>query len=488
LDAVIKSWSTNSYENTTNSMIKLENSYKKLPPLFHKEALPEKVPSTELIFFNHALAKDLNLDFSNYSDVELAEYFSGNRVFESSTPIALGYAGHQFGGFSPQLGDGRAILLGESEGKDIQLKGSGRTFYSRRGDGKSALGPVIREYIVSEAMHQLGVPTTRALAAVSTGELVQRETVLKGGVFTRVAKSHLRIGTFEYAASKNDLASLTKLADYAIERLYPELKNTEDQYLQFFRRVGERYLSLVSKWMGLGFIHGVMNTDNSSISGETLDFGPCAFMDEFNFNQVFSSIDEGGRYRYSNQPNIALWNLSSLGNCLVALVNSDQKTAIKILQAELEKLQTFYLQEWVKVMGKKLGILNPTLEDKTLIESWLNELQSNHLDFTHAHLSLIQKLSENKLPETEFDKNWKLRIKSQDLVLTEELMRKSNPVYIPRNHLVEKAIALAYEGDYSFAQELMDVLSNPYQKQTGREEFFEAPGNAQKEYKTFCGT
>ncbi len=469
-------------------MISLSNSYLKLPELFFKEAIPEKVPSPSLLFFNHELAKELKLDLSNLSENDLVEIFSGNQIIPNTTPIALGYSGHQFGGFSPQLGDGRAILLGESAGKDIQLKGSGRTFYSRRGDGKSALGPVIREYIVSEAMYKLGIPTSRALAAISTGEKVRRETIIDGGVFTRVASSHLRIGTFEYAASKGDLIALQQLADYAIARLYPELINVENKVLQFFKKVGERYLSLVAQWMGVGFIHGVMNTDNSSISGETLDFGPCAFMDTFSFNQVFSSIDEGGRYRYSNQASIALWNLSSFGNCLVGIVNPNRETSIKLLQETLEGFQSHYIHEWVNVMAKKLGILDPIASDQELIEKWLNYLETNHLDYTNAHVSLIKLVDQKVVPEDLFYQNWKSRIQSQDIIETQNLMRKNNPIYIPRNHLVEKAIAGAYEGNYDFAKELIKVLSNPYSEQLGYEEFSRAPGPEQKDYQTFCGT
>lgn len=472
-------------------MTSLISSYTKLPSLFFKDQYPEKVPYPDLLFFNHELARELNFEASSLSDEDLANIFSGNRLLENTRPIALAYAGHQFGHFVPQLGDGRALLIAEMNNRDVQLKGSGRTFFSRRGDGKSALGPVVREYIVSEAMHALGIPTTRALAAVATGEMVQRQTMQAAGVFTRVAKSHLRVGSFEFLKAQGDEESLKKLTDYAVERLMPELGSLEDKYLQFFRKVSRDYLSLIAQWMGVGFIHGVMNTDNSSISGETIDYGPCAFMDDFNFNQVFSSIDQNGRYRYAHQPHIGMWNLSSLANCLTALV------PVKDLEDELSLLPSFFEDQWLKVMGKKLGVISIGKEVKPLIESWLQYLQKHQLDFTNSYSSLQNLVGEFNpegngfVVDSEFNKFldlWKNQIQSQDITETKKIMSQSNPIYIPRNHLVEKAIEFSYAGDYSFAKELMSVLAHPYTFQEGKEDFARSPGKMQSGYKTFCGT
>lgn len=472
-------------------MTSLLSSYTNLPPVFFKDQNPEKVPHPTLLFFNHKLAQELSFETSSWSDEDLAQIFSGNRLLENTRPIALAYAGHQFGHFVPQLGDGRALLIAEINNRDVQLKGSGRTFFSRRGDGKSALGPVVREYIVSEAMHHLGIPTTRALAAVATGEMVQRQTMQAAGVFTRVAKSHLRVGSFEFLKAQGDEESLKKLTDYAIERLMPELGSLEDKYLQFFRKVSRNYLSLIAQWMGVGFIHGVMNTDNSSISGETIDYGPCAFMDDFNFNQVFSSIDQNGRYRYAHQPHIGMWNLSSLANCLTALVS------VKDLEDELSLLPSFFEDQWLKVMGKKLGVISIGKEVKPLIESWLQYLQKHQLDFTNSYSSLQNLVGEFNpegngfVVDSEFNKFldlWKNQIQSQDITETKKIMSQSNPIYIPRNHLVEKAIELSYAGDYSFAKELMSVLARPYTFQEGKEAFAHSPGKMQSGYKTFCGT
>lgn len=494
----------------------MQSSYTRLPNLFFQEQNPEPVSKPELLLFNTSLASELGLDLDPNDRETLAQYFSGARRFENSTPLALAYSGHQFGHFNPRLGDGRAHLIGEWKGFDLQLKGSGRTAYSRRGDGKSALGPVIREYIVSEAMHALGIHTTRSLAAVSTGEIVYREEPRAGGILTRVARSHLRIGSFEFAKIQKDETSVKVLADYAIARLYPELLSEtgieaeNERALLFFRKVSENYLSLVANWMGVGFIHGVMNTDNASISGETLDFGPCAFMDTFSFNRFFSSIDENGRYRYGNQMKIALWNLSSLAHCLATLIHPDPKAVEKVLAEEFKNLENFAQKNWCEVMGRKLGLIEITSQDTPLIQEWLKILEENELDFTHAHLFLSDEISPRKPSANDFlthpafvpfselkDKNsnfttflatWRSRIAGQDLNLTHELMSKSNPVYIPRNHLVEKAIGAAYEGKLEFARELIEVLKNPFQKQKGREELFLAPGPEQHQYQTFCGT
>ena len=472
------------------------SSYLRLPSQFFELTSAEPVTHPELLFFNHSLAKTLRLNIDDFSSSDLAFIFSGQKLLQDSTSLALAYSGHQFGHFNPSLGDGRALLLGEMNGFDIQLKGSGRTRYSRRGDGKSALGPVIREMILSEAMHALQIPTTRALAAVGTGEKVYRETLLSAGIYTRVAKSHLRIGTFEYAKIQNNKNLLIQLTQYAIERLYPEMKSDPDQVLLFFKKVSQNYLKLVNQWLGVGFIHGVMNTDNAAISGETLDYGPCAFMDEFSFDRHFSSIDENGRYRYQAQPHIALWNLSSLAHCLSELIHPDANEVKKILESEFHKLEKLNRELWICTMGNKLGILLPEEKDFKLIHEWLTLLETHHLDFTQAHFKLNEILVNDlqvqnhffPAPFSNFFKLWKERIRHQNEIETLIILLKVNPIYIPRNHLVENAIVSAYEGNMQPAFELMKVLENPFQLQKGKDAYLTPPGVEQRNYRTFCGT
>lgn len=476
--------------------MKFSNTYINLPNHFYAQSRPAQFLSPVLIALNQELAQELSFDFLNYSTEDLAQIFSGQKILDGSHFISLAYAGHQFGHFVPSLGDGRAILLGEVLGKsqrryDVQLKGPGATPFSRKGDGRSALGPVIREYIVSEAMHRLGVPTTRALAAVLTGELVHREESVPGGVFTRVASSHMRIGTFEYFASRGDVEGLKTLLDYAINRHYPDKTDA----LGFFEAVVKNQVSLVSHWMSLGFIHGVMNTDNMSISGETIDYGPCAFMDHFNFNQVYSFIDRNGRYAYLNQPNILVWNLSRLADCLVPLVDEEQKTAIEKLTAVLTQAQSLMKEAFYHRIGKKLG-LSPelSLQSVDIISNWLEYLNAEKIDFTLGFRKLSELVSGLKnttdsfYPETPLYQNF--LSKWQKLVSTESasLMDQTNPLYIPRNHQVERAISAALNGDYRVFHEINKLLQNPYVEQEGFSHYTLPPQEEEKIKNTFCGT
>jgi len=479
-------------------MFNFDNTYIKLPNNFYQESLPESFSKPELIVFNKELAlSTLGLKETQVSDETLANFFSGQKLMEGSEPIAIAYAGHQFGNFVPQLGDGRAVLIGEvtnDEGKrfDLQLKGSGQTYFSRGGDGKSSLGPVIREYIVSEAMHYLGVPTTRALAAVTTGDLVYRESALPGGVFTRVASSHIRIGTFEYFAARNELDSIEELTRYAINRHYPEIKNDKEIYLSFLKVVAEAQSNLVAKWMSLGFIHGVMNTDNMSISGETIDFGPCAFIDNFSFDRVFSSIDRHGRYAYNNQINIAKWNLYRLAECFIPLIDKDQTTAIKKLENTLKSITPIYEANWLKEMRKKFGLSIEDNSDETLINEFLKYLEEEDLDFTLSFRALSEDhttLKQSVLRDN-FIKNWQDRISKEDYTFekAKEMMLKNNPVFIPRNHQVERAIQEALSGEYKIFHELNDVLQRPFLDQENFSQYKVAPLPNERIQATFCGT
>jgi len=469
-------------------MIKSNNSYSELPEAFFKEIMPSSAISPELLAFNSQLAKELQLDLEKSTPSELAKLFSGLDLFPNSKPIALAYAGHQFGNFVPQLGDGRAVLLGEvisieGERFDIQLKGSGQTPFSRRGDGRSSLGPVIREYIVSEAMNALGVPTTRALAAVTTGEMVFREEELPGGIFTRVASSHLRIGTFQYFASRQDITNLKILADYAIERHYPD-----STYLSFFEKVCHNQARLIAHWMSIGFIHGVMNTDNMSISGETIDYGPCAFMDIFKADQVYSFIDRQGRYAYNNQIQIAQWNLTRLAECLIPLIDDDSQEAIKKLEAVLATLPTVFENEWLKKMRFKLGLLDEMEEDGPLIVDFLNDLQVRGQDFTNSFRNLSSQLEQKDAFPILM--RWRERVRSQSLSTQEIIdhLDATNPANIPRNHLIEKAIQLGLTGDYTLFNRLNEVYQSPFTIQSGCEDLQKPPEVHEIIQNTFCGT
>jgi len=504
-----KSYRMQSTAVTRSHFAGLESTYRKLPEKFFQDCHPARVPQPQLIRFNHELAEYLGLHLQGLNDAELASYFSGNMLFADAAPIAMAYAGHQFGSFVHQLGDGRAILLGEvvtNEGKryDIQLKGSGRTKWSRGGDGKSALGPVIREYIVSEAMHALGVPTTRALAMVTTGEAVLRQTgQLPGGILTRVASGYIRIGTFEYFLARGDMEAITQLADYAISRHFPDAAGETNPYLSFFKGVCDRQATLVAKWMQLGFIHGVMNTDNTSICGETIDYGPCAFMDEYAPDTVFSSIDAQGRYRYGNQGSIILWNLNSLGNCLLHLFADDLDTAHQLCTDILEDTEQLFLQNIQQVMLHKLGLQTVEKEDIELVRSYLEILHNQNVDYTLGFRYLADNVNGNTLsgrysalfrhPEklTGWMQQWKKRL-AREPCASEDIasfMNSTNPLYIPRNHRVEKAIRLA-EQENSFAEvhRLVDILQRPFTEQPDTAEYMVPPKPEERVLQTFCGT
>jgi uncharacterized protein YdiU (UPF0061 family) len=489
-------------------MINFDNSYSKLPDIFFERINPVAVKKPSLIQFNKSLAKEIGLNLEKKENL-FSEIFSGNKILKGSEPIALAYAGHQFGHFVPQLGDGRAILLGEiinNDGRrfDIQLKGSGQTRYSRGGDGRAPLGPVIREYIISEAMHALDIPTTRSLAIVATGEMVSRETLLPGGILTRIASSHLRVGTFEYFAAFKDLKNLKLLTDYAINRHFPNIKNDDDfRYQKFLKLVCENQASLIAKWMHVGFIHGVMNTDNTSISGETIDYGPCAFMDNYDPNTVFSSIDHHGRYAYGNQPNIAQWNIACLGQCLLPLINTERNKAIEIVEEILDGFADAFRKYWLNGMYKKIGLLENKKNNHILLDELLRLMEKDKSDFTltFRYLSnLVEEENNNSLFKQQFlSKNeidswlvkWKECLKKEGNSEKEikKLMLKVNPAFIPRNHQVEKAIYEVINNyDYSYVNRLIELLNKPYNYQPDNLEYMNPPDNYDQNYQTFCGT
>ena len=468
-----------------------DNSYARLPDRFFARFDPVPVPAPRLLAWNGQLADDLGLRGLAEDDARRAQVFSGNVIPDGAEPISLAYAGHQFGHFVPQLGDGRAVLLGEvvdrlGVRRDLQLKGSGRTPYSRGGDGKSSLGPVIREYILSEAMHALGVPTTRALAAVLTGEQVYRELPLPGGVLTRVASSHIRIGSFEYFAARGDVEGLKILADFAIQRHTPELSENERPYAGFFAHVVEKQAELVARWMDVGFIHGVMNTDNTTVSGETLDYGPCAFMDEFYPAKVFSSIDHRGRYAFDQQPAIVQWNLVRLAECLLMLDDDQPK-----FEEQLERVKPLFEQHYYTRMRRKLGLTGYEPVDAALIRDWLQYLQSHELDYTLSFRELAAQMDGEREPRFgEFESKWRQRISTQEEGSSDivTMMNSVNPLFIPRNHQVERAISGAIDGDLSVFDELRTVLANPFQEQPGLSRYSEPPSIDERVARTFCGT
>ncbi|MFP4136794.1 MAG: protein adenylyltransferase SelO [Halomonas sp.] len=482
--------------------------YARLPDRFFLRFDPVPVPAPRLVAFNRSLAEELGFDLDAFDEARAAEWFAGNALPEGAEPIAQAYAGHQFGHFNPRLGDGRAVLLGEvadREGRlrDIQLKGAGMTPFSRGADGRAPLGPVLREYLVSEAMHRLGVPTTRALAAVTTGERVFRRVPEPGAVLTRVAASHLRVGTFQYFAARDDIEAVRTLADMAIERHYPALAEREvhERYLALLEAVAERQAALVAKWMGLGFIHGVMNTDNCSIAGETIDYGPCAFMEAYSPTMVFSSIDEQGRYAYRNQPWIAQWNLARLAETLIPLIDDDQERAIEKATAVIKRYEPLYEAEWLAVMRAKLGFEQEEQGDRERVEDFLEALEAGRADFTLAFRHLAEAveedapallaLFENDAPLRDWLPRWRERLAREgaapEAIATR--MKAVNPLYIPRNHQVERAIAAAAEhDDFGPFEALHDVLAEPFTEQPGREAYGEPAPATERVLRTFCGT
>ena len=477
----------------------LEHTYAELPQLFYSIAAPTPVREPRLVAFNRPLALMLGLDPEALDGTEGAAIFAGNALPEGGRPLAQAYAGHQFGHFT-SLGDGRAILLGEQitpsgTRMDIQLKGAGRTRFSRGGDGRAALGPMLREYIISEAMHTLGIPTTRSLAVVTTGEAVYREAALQGAVLTRVAASHIRVGTMQWAAAHDDRQAIRALADYTLARHYPELADAPHPHLALFDAILERQARLIARWQLVGFIHGVMNTDNMALSGETIDYGPCAFMDTYDPATVFSSIDHAGRYAYGNQPPIAQWNLARLAEAMLPLFHTDVDRAEELATATLERFPDLFEQHWLDGMRSKLGLFTNEPEDKTLVEQLLTLMERQSADFTNTFRSLTTASVAEEAPDADPEwAAWHRRLEARRLrqpqsrSQVEDLMRRHNPAFIPRNHKVEEALlAATTAGDFSVMQRLLEVLATPYDH--GRDlPMFSTPDFPQRPYRTFCGT
>jgi uncharacterized protein YdiU (UPF0061 family) len=485
----------------TQTRFPFDNSYARLPEGFFAEIAPTHVAAPRLIKFNEKLAEELGLP--TLEDSEKAAVFSGNALPGGAQPIAMAYSGHQFGHFSPELGDGRAILLGEvvdrnGRRRDIQLKGSGPTPFSRRGDGRAALGPVLREYLVSEAFHALGIPATRALAAVTTGERVYREVALPGAVLTRVASSHVRVGTFQYFAARRDREAIMRLVEYVIDRHYPDARSADRPARALFESVVARQAQLVARWMQVGFIHGVMNTDNMSISGETIDFGPCAFMDHYDPAMVFSSIDTGGRYAYANQPIVAQWNLARLVETLMFLFNPDADKALEMAKESLASFKDIYQNAWLEGFRRKLGLFNAEDGDLVLIQKFLDALHTSQADFTIGFRSLAHVLQSSSVETrlaaaafAEWRERWTQRLSRQPQTQVDvvNLLRTSNPAFIPRNHRIEQIIEAAIDReDFSRFHEMTDVLSRPFDEQTDHEFYARPPQHEERVLQTFCGT
>ena len=487
--------------NKTISKIgwRFDNTYSKLPNTMLSKLDPIPVKAPEVVILNHSLSKKLGLDFSSANNEDLALIFSGNLLPEGSNAIAQAYAGHQFGHFT-MLGDGRAIVIGEHISKnnqrfDIQFKGSGKTPFSRNGDGRAALGPMLREYIISEAIHALNIPTTRSLAVVKTGETVMRETPLIGAILTRVAKSHIRVGTFQYAVISGDKKNLKTLFDYTVNRHYPHIKDSKTPALDLLKTVIEKQTKLVVDWMRVGFIHGVMNTDNMAISGETIDYGPCAFMDTYDPETVFSSIDQQGRYAYFNQPGIAKWNLARLAESLIPLIDDNKDKAIKIATETINGFAELYKKNWFEMMRKKLGLLGEELKDEGLIIDLLTWMHQNKADYTNTFCYLMnEKIKEDKLYDNQGFISWKqqwqerLKLHNNTPEKSLKLMRSANPLVIPRNHKVEKALEAANNNDLNPIKNLLKVLEKPYENQEGISEYQSPAPPTSEKYQTFCGT
>lgn len=487
-------------QETNKLGLRLENTYTGLPPDFFTETYPDKVPNPEPVIINEKLARELGLEAGFLKTGKGLGIFSGNEVSDEAVPIAQAYAGHQFGYFT-MLGDGRAILLGEyvtpeGERLDIQLKGSGRTAYSRGGDGKAALGPMLREYIISEGMKGLGIPTTRSLAVLTTGEGILRETVVPGAILVRTAKSHIRVGTFEYASHLGDRQKLKALADYTLWRHYPRGSKQENPYLYLLHRVVERQAVLIAKWQSVGFIHGVMNTDNMAVSGESIDYGPCAFMDVYHPDTVFSSIDEAGRYSYRNQPVMAAWNLARFSETLLPLLDDNVEAAVRIAEKEVGQFATLYHRYWLKEMRRKLGLFHEKDEDGELVDELLQIMYQCHADYTNTFRRLtMEEDMEGELADSDKFRGWFVRWQKRRALQREtweesgELMKKSNPTVIPRNERVEEAIAEAVsEGDYSMLKSFVHVLQNPFDYKKRNRYYETVSGKCGSGYKTFCGT
>jgi uncharacterized protein YdiU (UPF0061 family) len=476
-----------------------DNTYSKLPKTFLENIKPVPVKDPKLIILNKNLANQLNLDFSKFSETDLARMFSGNSLPEGSETIAQAYAGHQFGHFT-MLGDGRAVMLGEHLDKennrfDIQFKGSGRTSFSRSGDGRAVLGPMLREYIISEAMHALNIPTTRSLTVVSTGEEVIREQMLPGAILTRVASSHIRVGTFQYIAATQNADDLKTLFNYTIDRHYPEIKDSKTKALDLLNLLMKKQCELVINWMRVGFIHGVMNTDNMTVSGETIDYGPCAFMDQYHPQTVFSSIDQNGRYSYNNQPRITKWNLARFAECIIPLIDQDEQKAISIATETINSFEKLYEEKWLNMMRDKLGLFGEDGDDKHLIFELLTWMENNKADFTNTFCNLmdIQSIKDPIYQNQEYlnwTAKWKKRLEKNNTGKEKylELMRSVNPIFIPRNHKVEEALKDASENKLETLNQLLEVIKSPYKDNGMLKDYQQPMSNENGNYKTFCGT
>ncbi|MBU9674414.1 YdiU family protein [Planococcus sp. CP5-4] len=485
--------------NYTESGWKLCNSYASLPKTLYAPMEVNPVPSPQLVITNRALANSLGLDPERLDSPDSLQMLAGNRFPADSFPLAQAYAGHQYGQFT-MLGDGRAILIGEQltpdgETFDIQLKGSGLTPFSRSGDGRAALGPMLREYIISESMHALGIPTSRSLAVVLTGEKIQRYSAEPGAILTRVASSHIRVGTFQFAAKYRSTEDLKALADYTIKRHFPEITGP-DRYVELFRQTAQRQASLIAKWQLAGFVHGVMNTDNMAISGETIDYGPCAFLDRYDESAVFSSIDAGGRYAYRNQPLIGGWNLARFAESLFPLLDEiPEKQALASLQGALEEYVSLQKNLYLTGMREKLGLFTETPEDEQLINELLELMQEKQADYTNTFRFLTFEAVEepalaNDPAFKEWNSRWKARQqlegRSEQEIL--ELMKSKNPAVIPRNHRVEAALEAAAQGDYAVMEKLLDILRDPYAHSDEQQSFAAPPPPSTPPYQTYCGT
>jgi protein adenylyltransferase len=495
-------------ERTAGPVAVFSNSYARLPEHFFARLSPTPVAKAQLIKFNYSLALELGVDARGREPDALAAIFAGNVIPPGAEPIAMAYAAHQFGNFVPQLGDGRAILLGEvvdrnGKRRDVQLKGAGRTPFSRRGDGRAALGPVLREYLVSEAMHALGIPTTRALAAVSTGETVFRDRQLPGAVLTRVASSHIRVGTFQYFAARGDMEAVERLSDYVIDRHFPEARDSERPSLALLQIVVERQALLIARWMHIGFIHGVMNTDNTALSGETIDFGPCAFIDSYDPATTFSAIDELGRYAYGNQPNIAQWNLARFAETLLPLLDPNPERAVELANEAISAFTDRFQERWLAGMRDKLGLSSKEEGDLELAQALLRAMHEGAADFTLTFRRLCDAAADEKADAdvralfanpTAYDSwasRWRSRLAAErlDPRARARAMRTVNPAFVPRNHRVERALDAAIEhGDFSPFTELLTVLSRPYEDQANFADYADPPHTDERIFRTFCGT
>ena len=475
-----------------------DNSYSRLSNTFKENIRPIGVKNPELVLINLDLAQELNLDFTKIDKHELSALFTGNILPEGSNTIAQAYAGHQFGHFT-MLGDGRAVLIGEHLTKsnkryDVQYKGSGKTAFSRNGDGRAALGPMLREYIISEAMHNLNIPSTRSLAVAKTGEKIIRDNPLQGAILTRIASSHIRVGTFQYVAARDKRDELEIFLNYVVERHYPELVDSKKKALDLLNVLINKQIDLVVNWMRVGFVHGVMNTDNMTISGETIDYGPCAFMDTYDPKTVFSSIDKMGRYAYCNQPSITKWNLSRFAECLIPLINRDQDQAIQSATKLINTFEKKYEERWMSMMRKKLGLQGTDDKDKFLIVDLLTWMHQNKVDYTNTfcYLMDLKEYDDDIYKDNDFQnwkKNWRERLRLNDNNPEKyiSLMRTVNPLVIPRNNKVEKALEFAEKGDYSFLKKIISILKEPYKLSQDKLDY-QNPGPQQKNYQTFCGT